>query len=311
MGCWLKELADGDVRQPQKWGNLICETDTSRAWKADYVYINGWPVAKIIKYAESEPDKGGGGGGGLLMRDPYYYHNDHLGTPQALTHSGKLIWWKGHYYPFGTLYDETVVIDNNLRFPGQYADEETNLYYNWHRYYSPDLGRYYEADPIGLAGGVNLYSYAKNNSLSLFDPTGLTIWSCKQTEKIIRQVGQQYLYQAFVHHMGGGIYDFKKNLPNDTFNVECKLLRADEFGNYLAGYVGYKTGGRFGYLGVRAGGLFYDFVEAIFGQTRRPRGDAKFDFDADSIEMIDAGSKRAWLEEMGLKVTKCPCPPCP
>jgi len=56
-----------------------------------------------------------------------------------------------------------------LIFPGQYRDAETTgagvtLSHNWHRTYDPTIGRYLQADPIGLAGGVNRYAYV--------DPTG-------------------------------------------------------------------------------------------------------------------------------------------
>jgi RHS repeat-associated protein len=47
----------------------------------------------------------------------------------------------------------------NIRLPGQYHDAETGLHYNWHRYYDPNTGRYISADPIGIAGGLNLYGY--------------------------------------------------------------------------------------------------------------------------------------------------------
>ncbi|WP_250393141.1 RHS repeat-associated core domain-containing protein, partial [Escherichia coli] len=64
-------------------------------------------------------------------------------------------------------------VEQNLRYQGQYLDRETGLHYNLHRYYDPDVGRFMVTDPIGLAGGINLYRYAPN-PLSWIDPMGLT-----------------------------------------------------------------------------------------------------------------------------------------
>ncbi|HED33686.1 MAG TPA: RHS repeat-associated core domain-containing protein, partial [Gammaproteobacteria bacterium] len=44
-------------------------------------------------------------------------------------------------------------IENNIRFQGQYFDEESGLHYNRHRYYNPDTGQFISQDPIGLLGG--------------------------------------------------------------------------------------------------------------------------------------------------------------
>ena len=70
-------------------------------------------------------------------------------------------------------------IEQNLRYQGQYLDRETGLHYNTFRYYDPDTGRFTQPDPIGLAGGFNLYQYAPN-ALTWIDPLGLT---CGPTPK--------------------------------------------------------------------------------------------------------------------------------
>ncbi|MDY7547452.1 RHS repeat-associated core domain-containing protein [Glaciimonas sp. GNP009] len=60
----------------------------------------------------------------------------------------------------------------NPRFPGQLYDRETDHFYNYYRDYDPQLGRYLQSDPIGLAGGINTCTYGLNNPLTYTDPTG-------------------------------------------------------------------------------------------------------------------------------------------
>ena len=60
----------------------------------------------------------------------------------------------------------------NLRFPGQYYDEETGLSYNYFRDYDAKTGRYIQSDPIEIRGGINTYLYAENQPLKLIDPKG-------------------------------------------------------------------------------------------------------------------------------------------
>jgi RHS repeat-associated protein len=83
--------------------------------------------------------------------------------------------WAADYEPFGKATITTNIIDSNTRFPGQYADEESGLHYNYFRDYDPETGRYIESDPIGLAGGLNTYAYVKVNPLRYTDQYGLQI----------------------------------------------------------------------------------------------------------------------------------------
>jgi RHS repeat-associated protein len=83
-----------------------------------------------------------------------------------------------------TLIDGASIIEMNIRFPGQYYDQETGLHYNYFRYYESETGRYITAEPIGLLGmlersassgidgGSNLFTYAVNNPIGYFDPDG-------------------------------------------------------------------------------------------------------------------------------------------
>ncbi|WP_239384242.1 RHS repeat-associated core domain-containing protein, partial [Delftia tsuruhatensis] len=95
----------------------------------------------------------------------------------------------------------------NLRYQGQYLDRDTGLHYNTFRYYDADTGRFLCQDPIGLAGGMNLYQYAPN-ALDWIDPWG---WQkCKIA-------GFENLKKAGLE---------KLNLARESFNSGRKKLEA-------------------------------------------------------------------------------------
>jgi RHS repeat-associated protein len=133
-------------------------------------------------------------------------HTDHLGTPRLITNETNTPQWQWPYSAFGDnnptgilrpttsagsaftslppsgsvttatlLATSTPAQVNNLRFPGQYADSETGLFYNYYRSYQASQGRYTQNDPIGLEGGWNRFGYVEGNPLSFSDPMGL--WS--------------------------------------------------------------------------------------------------------------------------------------
>jgi len=62
---------------------------------------------------------------------------------------------------------------NPYLFTGREFEPETGLYYYRARYYDPAIGRFLQSDPIGYAGGMNLYAYVSNNPANFTDPLGL------------------------------------------------------------------------------------------------------------------------------------------
>jgi RHS repeat-associated protein len=123
----------------------------------------------------------------------YAIQSDHLNTPRRLIQSDGQVAWQWAYSAFGDeqptiaknrfantnlnqSFGSTTVpaVTFNLRYPGQYFDQESGLHYNYHRSYSATTGRYTQSDPIGLDGGWNRFGYVGQNPMSFTDPLGLS-----------------------------------------------------------------------------------------------------------------------------------------
>ncbi|WP_176167573.1 RHS repeat-associated core domain-containing protein, partial [Salmonella enterica] len=136
-------------------------SETNRAWLAQC----GLTPEQIQN--QMEPDY-------TPERKVHLYHCDHRGLPLALVSIDGKIEWSAEYDAWGNVQRENNPhnLKQLIRLPGQQYDEETGLYYNRHRYYDPLLGRYITQDPIGLAGGLNPYTYSLN-PVQFIDPLGL------------------------------------------------------------------------------------------------------------------------------------------
>jgi RHS repeat-associated protein len=141
-------------------GNLISESQADGTIIAEYLYMGTSRMARVDN----------------VNSEIYYFHNDHLGTPELMTDEWENAVWEAKVNPFGeTNVKSTSTVKNNFRLPGQIFDEETGFHYNYFRDYHPGIGRFIEADPIGLKGGMNLYVYCANDPVNSMDPDGQVV----------------------------------------------------------------------------------------------------------------------------------------
>ncbi|MCE5994853.1 AHH domain-containing protein, partial [Pseudomonas sp. KCA11] len=155
---------NGEVEQKRfLWQGLRMLREETPGQSILYLYEPGSyaPLARVDQ-AEGEEQK------------LYYFHTDHMGLPLELTDSNGEIVWQVSYRCWG-LTDKFIVndVDQNLRFQGQYFDDEIGFHYNLFRFYEPEVGRFITQDPSGILGGDNLYAYAPN-PISWLDPAGLS-----------------------------------------------------------------------------------------------------------------------------------------
>jgi RHS repeat-associated protein len=107
----------------------------------------------------------------------YSVVNDQIDTPLEIVDEHGYIAWARD----GDSWGRTEALERpqsspapvcDIRFPGQWADAESGLHYNFFRSYDPTNGRYIGNDPIGIDGDTNAYRYVPS-PLTWIDPLGL------------------------------------------------------------------------------------------------------------------------------------------
>jgi RHS repeat-associated protein len=207
----------------QEGGNVLGVYNNSGSRITEYIYMDGMLIAKS------------NGSGAVEIR---YIETDHLGSPRAaFTTTGTKTWeWTFGGSAFGEhTANNDVDGDSNkeelsLRFPGQQYDVKTGLHYNYFRDYEPQTGRYVEGDPLGQAGGINLYEYSVNQPIRFSDPSGLepVVQGCGGGYGIvvcdgqggfeIRNCNTSCTRPCTQAHEQSHVSDFQSELPNRCKN---------------------------------------------------------------------------------------------
>jgi RHS repeat-associated protein len=163
---------------------------------------------------------GAGGIGGLLARSthsstsPYplsttaFYHADGNGNVTYLLRSDAGAHARYQYDPYGRTLSATGTLAsaNLLRFSSKpvvlSATGAWGCYYYGYRFYDPNTQRWLNRDPLGEAGGVNLYGFVWNNPTTYSDPDGQAphAWVARGAFLVGSMIGD-YLYDEFVDPM--------------------------------------------------------------------------------------------------------------
>ncbi|SEH00444.1 RHS repeat-associated core domain-containing protein [Nonomuraea solani] len=164
-----KERADGSQRTDFVWDGLTLAEQSSddRATAWDWKPGSFRPLIQSERRPVAQE---------WIDERFYAIATDLIGTPAELVDAEGNVAWRLRQSHWGASSGPiTAGAGCPLRFPGQYEDEESGLYYNFFRHYDPDAGRYLAADPIGLRGGWDPHAYVLN-PLSWCDPLGLAAY---------------------------------------------------------------------------------------------------------------------------------------
>jgi RHS repeat-associated protein len=122
-------------------------------------YVHGAGVDEPIVWYE-----------GAGAADPRWLYADERGSVIAVANAGGSLTAANRYDEWGLPAGTNL---GRFQYTGQLWLPEAGLYHYKARNYSPILGRFLQVDPIGFAGGMNLYAYVGNDPVNLRDPSGL------------------------------------------------------------------------------------------------------------------------------------------
>lgn len=154
----LHQVAGSSQFVMQADGTLLAELDSNNALLRRYVFAPGMD-RPILRYE------------GAGTSDRRWLHADERGSIIAVTDASGAAIASANYDEYGIPGGGDV---GRFGYTAQLWLPEIGLHYYKARMYSPTLGRFMQADPIGYANGRNWYNYTGGDPVNYLDPSGLS-----------------------------------------------------------------------------------------------------------------------------------------
>lgn len=230
------------------------------------------------------------------------HHYDYRGSTVAMTDGGGNVTVRVSYSPYGGITSRAGTNDTPFLFNGIYGvqTDANGLLYMRARYYNTTICRFVNPDPSGLNGGLNLYSHARGNPVSLIDPFGLCAES-KSSDSLPNNP-LQWLWDL--------TYTGKINPPKEEYDDAVASFAGywSENGGVRGIYFGAGLNGKFpgtgslaGQAGM-AGSISIDSgasAEIDLGTGLQERGRINGQFSSETIGA--GGSYQFWNQDKGFQ----------
>jgi len=169
-GATTRYLLDGQ--------HVVEEYDGSDAWKARYVFEDGWDQPRSMDRADVA-DVDGDANTTEVLR--FHYAQNALGSVSELSQpSGAVVEWTTYdVYGMPTIRNaqggivSLSAVGNPFLFTGREWEAESATYSYRARQYDPERGRFLQRDPSGYVDGLGLYLYCSAAPTTRVDPAGL------------------------------------------------------------------------------------------------------------------------------------------
>ncbi len=151
--------------------------------------------------------------------ESYFYIRDHLGSIRAVIDESGAERGRWSYSLWGSRSANQITtspIEADFGYTGHYNHDRSGLAAAWARFYDPTTTSWLSRDPIGEAGGVNLYGYVANNPINFVDPLGL--WALTDSPTGADLLGNWQFTPFPITMLGDLKVDTDGGATTDTYN---------------------------------------------------------------------------------------------